>query len=80
MNEKDLYLRMSNIEDMYDYMGEDDETYDRWICLYPDDPDEDDIREMALNDEVYEEMLKDYARISKDAEDNRHDPLFRFEN
>ena len=44
-------LKMNMLGAMYDIMGQDDEAYDRWIVDFPDSPTEEDLREMAEDED-----------------------------
>ena len=61
--------RISQLKAMHDLMCEanDEYIYAAWIYLMPDCPSEEDIRDIALNDELYNECFDLFVKlIAKD--------------
>lgn len=54
--------RVSNIKTMNEYMQLDESNLEKWLQVYPDGATEDDIWELAEDDELYEELASRYFK------------------
>jgi hypothetical protein len=67
-----FHARMTQLKAMHELMrnANDEEIYMSWICLMPDEPREEDFKDIALDDESYNECFDLFIKLIKD-ENNR---------
>lgn len=53
MKKRNIPQRIRILQKWYNRIGADDVAYERWIRDYPDSPDEDDLLDIAEDDEEY---------------------------
>ena len=63
-------IKMNLLSGMYSFLGQDELAYCEWITLFPDEPTEDDLREIAEDDELWVSACAAFGRIVKRYEMN----------
>lgn len=65
--------RIRQLKAMHELMrnANDEEIYMSWICLMPDEPREDDFKDIALDDEEYNECFDLFIKLIQD-KNNRY--------
>lgn len=58
-------LKMNLLGGMYAFVGQDELAYDEWITLVPDQPTEDDLKEIAEDEEIWIMACSAFGRIVK---------------
>lgn len=60
-----IFLRMKQLEAMNHCMLQcnDEELFDEWIFIFPDEASENDIKSIALDDEAYNDVCNLFARL-----------------
>ena len=58
-------IKMNLLGGMYSFLGQDELAYCEWITLFPDEPTEDDLREIAEDDELWVSACAAFGRIIK---------------
>lgn len=58
-------IKMNLLGGMYSFLGQDELAYYEWITLFPDEPTEDDLREIAEDDELWVSACETFGRIIK---------------
>ena len=58
-------IKMNLLGGMYSFLGQDELAYCEWITLFPDEPTEDDLREIAEDDELWVSACEAFGRIVK---------------
>lgn len=56
-------IKMNLLGGMYSFLGQDELAYREWITLFPDEPTEDDLREIAKDDELWASACAAFGRI-----------------
>lgn len=64
-HEEMIVLKMNLLGGMYSFLGQDELAYCEWITLFPDEPSEDDLKEIAENDELWVSACEAFGRIVK---------------
>ena len=57
--------KMNLLGGMYSFLGQDELAYCEWVTLFPDEPTEDDLREIAEDDELWVSACTAFGRIVK---------------
>ena len=65
LHEEMTVLKMNLLGGMYSFLGQDELAYCEWITLFPDEPSEDDLKEIAENDELWVSACEVFGRIVK---------------
>ena len=71
--EKEMYvsheemtvLKMNLLGGMYSFLSQDELVYCEWITLFPDEPSEDDLKEIAEDNELWVFACSAFGRIVK---------------
>lgn len=58
-------IKMNLLGGMYSFLGRDELAYCEWITLFPDEPSEDDLKEIAEDDELWVSACEAFGRIVK---------------
>lgn len=64
-HEEMIVLKMNLLGGMYSFLGQDELAYCEWITLFPDEPSEDDLKEIAEDDELWVSACETFGRIIK---------------
>lgn len=56
-------IKMNLLGGMYSFLGQDESAYYEWITFFPDEPTEDDLREIAEDDELWASACVAFGRI-----------------
>lgn len=64
-HEEMIVLKMNLLGGMYSFLGQDELAYCEWITLFPDEPSEDDLKEIAEDDELWVSACETFGRIVK---------------
>ncbi len=58
-------IKMNLLGGMYEFIGQDEDAYAEWIALCPDEPTEDDLKEIAEDDELWVSACELFGRLVK---------------
>jgi len=63
MDNEDILLKANIMGGMNEYVKKigDDDIYDMWIQVFPDECDEDELMEMAEDDEIWKSVVNRFA-------------------
>lgn len=60
-------IKMNLLKDMYNLVGQDELAYEEWIAVFPDEPTQDDLKEIVENEnewviacELLNHLIKEY--------------------
>lgn len=58
-------IKMNLLGGMYSFLGQDELAYCEWITLFPDEPSEDDLKDIAEDDELWVSACEAFGKIVK---------------